>query len=414
MENTTKPFSYTPTITEKQITAYLFEFIKSYLYSIYSLWHEVPGLSIMRMVSVCSNEYYTPKPVQISNEDSEGYFRVVDTHVSITLLYKNRLYDVYLYRFSGEERQIIPVVFITGLSEDAKECSALLEKIEVESVRNSHLHGKYLEIVERDTPPWLEDTGEVHTRIIEVEDTSLDDIFLPEQTKEYIRLFIYSVTNYSPGKKGLRYLLSGKPGTAKTKIIRAIAHACKNRATFLFTSGSERRVNGVFSLAEYFSPVVLCIDDIDFLTGNRNDQSQTRQLAIFLQKLDGFVQKDVFLLATTNDKKLVDLAASRPGRFDMIIDVNNINREQYRSLITNKTPNAEIARLFDDELLDELRTKKVTGAFIANIVKHMEMMADYDQSKMTRQYMTQLIREAQKGFYKDPVPAKEDSLGFGI
>jgi len=85
----------------------------------------------------------------------------------------------------------------------------------------------------------------------------------------------------------------------------------------------------------------LVIDDIDFLVANREDTFDKKSLGTFLQYLDGFIQQNLFILASTNDKKLVDTAASRPGRFDLIIDMSEINSDNYFSLIYRETTDPE-------------------------------------------------------------------------
>ena len=193
-----------------------------------------------------------------------------------------------------------------------------------------------------DKSAYADSIGDIYVEAANITEDSLGDIYLPAQINDNVQLFIKSVIHYNESKRPLRYLFAGKPGTAKTKIIRAIAKACTAKATFIFSTGNERRIESLFEFAEMFSPVVLCIDDIDLMTGSRSEGLYTPRLASFLQKLDGFVRQDFFLLATTNDKRLVDLAASRPGRFDLVIDVNLIEPRQYLELVKSKTQNIDI------------------------------------------------------------------------
>lgn len=405
------PSHFTPITAAKEITAYEYEFVKSYLYHCFHNPDAEPELTVHRMLGMGGQGAARPTPIVVTDDTQLGMTRIVDETVSLTVTYKHHEYEMLLFvTLSGERRQSNSL-YVLSLDEEGKECSMLLEFIRHRAVQCSPMNGKMLQITEEDTPAWLEDSDEVNSEIVEIESTSLADVFLPAKMQDNLQLFIHSVKNYSTLQKPLRFLFSGKPGTAKTKIIRAIANECKDHATFIFTNGSERKINGMFTLASFFSPVVLCIDDLDFMTGSRDDRSQSRALGTFLQKLDGFVQKDLFILATTNDKGLVDLAASRPGRFDMIIDVNVIEPDQYRALVESKTDNETIIRLFDDGILGLLKRKKATGAFIANIVKHLELMNEYDASKVSGQYLHELIQETQKGFYKEAVHASE-RIGF--
>ncbi len=228
---------------------------------------------------------------------------------------------------------------------------------------------------------------------------------------EHVALFIQAVCSDKPTNKPIRYLFAGKPGTAKTKIIRSIANACKGKATFIFTKGNEDRIDELFEVVGLFSPVVLCVDDIDLMTGSRDKGMYSKQLASFLQKLDGFINRNFFLLATTNDKRLVDTAASRPGRFDLIIDVSTIEPSQYLALIKSKAQREEIRELFDEEVLTTMASKKASGAFIANLVKHLELVAQYCPEKLNREYVLSMARDSYEGFYLEP-DSQDFKVGF--
>ncbi len=131
-------------------------------------------------------------------------------------------------------------------------------------------------------------------------------------------------------------LLKGLPGTGKTMLARAAAHA--TNATFIRLVGSElvqkfigegaRRVREVFQLAREKSPSIIFIDEIDAIAARRTDDGNAsnreveRTLMQLLAELDGFDDRgDVRILAATNRADILDPAITRPGRFDRIIDV---------------------------------------------------------------------------------------------
>src|SRR5208283_3053376 len=87
---------------------------------------------------------------------------------------------------------------------------------------------------------------------IDIGNDSLDDVFLPTGVRQHLELFISALSSFDRVRTPLRYLFSGKPGTGKTKIIRAIANACKGKATFLFSNGAEQRVDDLFEIASMF------------------------------------------------------------------------------------------------------------------------------------------------------------------
>jgi SpoVK/Ycf46/Vps4 family AAA+-type ATPase len=303
-------------------------------------------------------------------------------------------------------------IVVLGLDPAAKQSEELVQFLKRESIRNSPYRDKMLQVL-LDKSGYAESIGDIYIETANINEDSLEEIYLPAQITDNVQLFIKSVLHYNENNRSLRYLFAGKPGTAKTKIIRAIAKACLGKATFIFSNGNEKRIESLFEFAEMFSPVVLCIDDIDLMTGSRSEGLYTPRLASFLQKLDGFVRQDFFLLATTNDKRLVDLAASRPGRFDLVIDVNLIEPRQYLELVKSKTNLSNIVELFDNDVLSLLEVKKVTGAFIANIVKHLELIASFEPQKLSKEYLANMIRESHQGFYEEPEPTN-GKFGFSM
>jgi SpoVK/Ycf46/Vps4 family AAA+-type ATPase len=245
-----------------------------------------------------------------------------------------------------------------------------------------------------------------------VDNQKLSGILLPERVMTPIKLFIDAIKQHPKLKLPMRYLLSGRPGTGKTRIIQAVANEAKGHATFIFADGSEECLNAAFELADVLSPMVVCIDDVDLVVGARDEGIYSQRLASFLQNLDGFVRQDFFLLATANDKRFVDLAARRPGRFDRVIDVDIIDSDQYLSLARTKTNNEHILSLFDEAILDALERKRVTGAFVANLVKQLEVMDRLSPGSLTGTDVKELIEELNEGFNEKGV--SETRVGFGL
>jgi hypothetical protein len=86
----------------------------------------------------------------------------------------------------------------------------------------------------------------------------------------------------------------------------------------------------------------------------------------------------------------------------MIIDVDQINQSSYFDLIKSKTKNDKVLRLFDNGMLVLLQEKKVTGAFICNLVKHLELIDRHNPTLLNELYVNQIISEQQNGFYNIP------------
>merc|ERR1719498_155930 len=140
-------------------------------------------------------------------------------------------------------------------------------------------------------------------------------------------------------------LMFGPPGTGKTMMAKAVAHA--TTAAFISVVGSEfvqkylgegpRMVRDVFRLAREHQPSIIFIDDIDAI-GTKRFDSQTgadrevqRILLELLTQMDGFDQStNVKVIMATNRHDTLDPALLRPGRLDRKIEFPNPDRRQKR------------------------------------------------------------------------------------
>ncbi len=205
-------------------------------------------------------------------------------------------------------------------------------------------------------------------------------------------------------------MLSGKPGLGKTEVIRSVIEECSKYGNVII----PKKMHGVewlmFEFAKLFKPAVICIDDIDLLFGKREEAYGRKTLGDFLTELDGILENKVFLIATTNDKKLVDFAASRPGRFDEVIDFGDFERRFYLNLIKQRTQDEEIINLFNEESLDYLESNKVSGAYIVNLVKQLKIIKDMD-AMFSNDNLMEYLQRNYKGFYKSQIEI-ERNFGF--
>jgi len=248
-------------------------------------------------------------------------------------------------------------------------------------------------------------------QLIEPPKSNFDNILISENITSDIRRFIYAFENFDKNNSPLRYLLSGKPGLGKTEVVRAVVEQCSRVGNVII----PKNMNGcewlLFDFAKLFAPCVICIDDLDLMFGKREEGFAKHTLGTFLTALDGILENKVFIIATTNDKNLVDIAASRPGRFDEIIDFGDFEKRFYTDLIRQKTQNESIIALFDDEALDYMESKKVTGAYIVNLVKQLNIIVEMNPLFRKDDLMKYLQRN-HKGFYKTQLK-EENTFGFG-
>ncbi|NMB81407.1 MAG: hypothetical protein GYA14_06275, partial [Ignavibacteria bacterium] len=108
---------------------------------------------------------------------------------------------------------------------------------------------------------------------------------------------------------------------------------------------------------------------------------------------------NLFVLASTNDKKMVDIAASRPGRFDLILDIEEINSSNYHSLIIRETDDEQIIGFFTPELLSSFAMKKVTGAYIVSFIKQLKSVKK-NKGSINAKDFEDYLNLTYNGFYK--------------
>lgn len=235
--------------------------------------------------------------------------------------------------------------------------------------------------------------------IVEPKKINLNEIYIPDIKKEQCHRFIKSVLNYEYENCALRYLFNGNPGTAKTQLINAIINELYEKVCIFILSVGEVPLIEVFNFVNRFDKCVLVIDDLDLIVGDREKGYDKKQLAMFLSTLDGYIPNNLFLLASTNDKKLVDIAASRPGRFDIILDIDTIDKQNYESLIKRETKDPQIISLFTDTVLDNFAGNKVTGAYIVSLIKQLKNIK-YTNGNLTQKDFEDYLKLTYNGFYK--------------
>jgi len=186
-------------------------------------------------------------------------------------------------------------------------------------------------------------------------------------------------------------LLSGRPGTGKTLLARAVAGEAD--APFFSISASEfveaivgigaSRVRDLFKQAKEAAPAIIFIDELDAIGRSRtaganfgggNDERE-QTLNQILTEMDGFESNlAVIVLGATNRPEILDAALLRPGRFDRRIAVPAPDRDGRASILEVHTRSLPLA---EDVNLDRLAstTPGMVGADLSNLANEAALMA---------------------------------------
>ncbi|MBL7994385.1 ATP-binding protein [bacterium] len=381
--------------------------IGNYLFSLYESFNTDERIKVSHFVCVENNvniQFVTPKVIQ---RNELGMPDLIEDRFYAFASFDNKQCHISIntFRIAEQDNEIhYGIIKIDFINEEDTFAYELFRHLKKQSYAKSIFRNNTIRyyVPESIEIKKIADSGE-----------SLKDIFLPEIYREELDRFIQSILNYEKLKTGLRFLLCGEPGTGKTKSIRAVINAVKGKCTIFLTESLNDprvRVSSLFRVANYFEPCLILLDDLDLLLGAREERSDTNRLGEFLQLLDGIENNKIFVLATTNSKLLVDQAASRPGRFDLILDYARMEKSNYEALVKQYAA-GDIQDIFDEELIRLLHLKRLTGAFIVNLVKQVNIKHQLDADADLRGYAKRLIDFSYGGFYSQPKSGNGD-FGF--
>jgi cell division protease FtsH len=197
-------------------------------------------------------------------------------------------------------------------------------------------------------------------------------------------------------------LLSGRPGTGKTLLARAVAGEAG--APFFSISASEfveaivgigaSRVRDLFKQAKEAAPAIIFIDELDAIGRSRsagvggfgggNDERE-QTLNQILTEMDGFESNlAVIVLGATNRPEILDAALLRPGRFDRRIAVPAPDKDGRRAILEVHTRSLP---LDDDVNLARLAatTPGMVGADLSNLANEAALTAARRQHEKVQQ-----------------------------
>ncbi len=185
-------------------------------------------------------------------------------------------------------------------------------------------------------------------------------------------------------------LLSGPPGTGKTRLAKALAGECNvhfipatgGDFTAMFVGLGAMRVKSLFRKARKHAPCIIFIDEMDGVgrrtnteTGGTSEAEGNRIINQILTELDGFNSSSgVIVIGATNFPDAVDPALVREGRFDRKIQLTLPDLRDREALFrlfakgvkTGGAPNyCQLARL----------TTGLTPAAIAYVVNHAALIS---------------------------------------
>lgn len=262
-----------------------------------------------------------------------------------------------------------------------------------------------------------------------IEERTFDDIYLPEDITEDLKLF---VDIFDESDRILRYLKVGNPGVGKTESTIVIANELNKKGVTIIKTPICRALHDKVQLANVLAPALIIFDDIDLSLGSRNSGSYSQLMGDFLDVMDGTdkLSKDVGVIATTNAAHLLDLAAQRPGRFDKTLLFDNITEDNIKNIIAKSlksnfgvTEGEDYDKYTDSRVIAKFYEAGVTGSHIYNAIKMLKLR--YDTLKVKNVTVDRIIKSIQMeitvidkvrktSYLNDKFDRNSGSIGFAL
>ena len=229
---------------------------------------------------------------------------------------------------------------------------------------------------------------------VQVPNVSWDDVGGLDKLKEELRETVEWPIKYKEAfdyvnvetPKGI--LLYGPPGTGKTLIAKALAKMTESN--FISIKGpellskwvgeSEKGVREIFRKARQAAPCIIFLDEVDALvprrsSGGSGSHVTENVVSQILTEIDGLEElHNVLIIGATNRLDIVDEALLRPGRFDRIIEVPNLDAKGRQHIFEIHTKKKPLASDVNITKLVEL-TNNFSGAEIAAVTNRAAIAA---------------------------------------
>lgn len=208
-------------------------------------------------------------------------------------------------------------------------------------------------------------------------------------------------------------LLTGAPGTGKTRLAQALAGECG--CNFIAATASDfsamffgvgiNRVKNLFKTARENAPCIIFIDEADGLAKRSNtghggpaEAESNRIINQFLTEMNGFAETSgVIVVAATNFPERMDDAFKREGRFDRKIHVNLPDQGDRAELFKLFMQKVKAASDIDTTQLGRMTTGMAPSA-IEYVVNHAALLAAREGAELvTMPLFMQAIEDCQMG-----------------
>ena len=198
-------------------------------------------------------------------------------------------------------------------------------------------------------------------------------------------------------------LFYGPPGCGKTYFAIKLAEELKWEMEFVSTASlgsayqheTQGNIQKIFTKAEKYGHCVLCIDEIDGILSGRKEgstnSSHNDEVNEFLVQLNECHKRGILVIGTTNRKDIIDPAALRAGRFDLLIEVKAPDLEMRKRLFEMYLANRPLAEDIDIAELAEM-SDGYASSDVPFVVNEAALFAAIADQPISQTHLTNVIK----------------------
>ena len=184
-----------------------------------------------------------------------------------------------------------------------------------------------------------------------------------------------------------KLLFVGPPGTGKTSMALAMSRTMHmpvlevrlSMITSQYLGETSKNIDRIFELAKKLSPVILFIDEFDFVAKSRTTDdhgAMKRAVNSLLKNIDkiNLIKNSVILIGATNHPQLLDEAAWR--RFDEVVEFSLPDEEMRKNILKKVT--SSLRCMVDYQKL-AAQTEGFSGSDLRMMIKEAILSALMDK-----------------------------------
>ena len=207
-------------------------------------------------------------------------------------------------------------------------------------------------------------------------------------------------------------MLYGAPGVGKTLMANCLIKA-SGRKVFTCRKDKPREefikdIRQAFEDGAANAPAIVFLDDMDKFANTDTDHTYAEEYITVQSCIDQYKCKDVFVLATVNDIRMLPSSLRRVGRFDRMIEVSAPNSEDAKLILAHYLEGKSAVSDINTEILVRLMGG-MSCASLETIINEAGVYAGYERSDCIK--MEHFLKACLQSMF-DISPGSEDEDYF--